>query len=110
MTFVGDETLRAKIIVDGKIMEQVSTFIYLGCEICGAGEHSYHFLCGTVMRTLGSGPHPASYTMGTMGSFPRVKGRCVKLTTHLRLESRLKMHSPIPPYVFTDNFTFTLAL
>jgi hypothetical protein len=33
MTFPGVERIGAKIIVDGKIGEQVSNFIYLECEI-----------------------------------------------------------------------------
>jgi len=32
MAFAETEPLRAKIIVDGKIIEQVNTFKYLGCE------------------------------------------------------------------------------
>jgi hypothetical protein len=40
----------------------------------------------------GSGAHPASYPMGTRGSFPGGKrGRGVKLTTHLHLVSRSKI-------------------
>jgi hypothetical protein len=39
----------------------------------------------------GSGAHPASCTVGTGGSYPRVKrGRSVKLTTHPLLEPRLR--------------------
>jgi hypothetical protein len=39
----------------------------------------------------GSGAHPASYTMGTGGSFPGVKrGRGVMLTTHSLLVPRLR--------------------
>jgi hypothetical protein len=32
MAFAETEPLRAKIIVDGKLTEQVNTFKYLGCE------------------------------------------------------------------------------
>jgi hypothetical protein len=40
----------------------------------------------------GSGAHPASYPMGTGGSFPGVKrGRGVTLTTHPHLVPRLRM-------------------
>jgi hypothetical protein len=38
----------------------------------------------------GSGAHPASYPMGTRGSFPGVKRPGVKLTTHLHLVPRSK--------------------
>jgi hypothetical protein len=38
----------------------------------------------------GSGAHPASYQMGTRGSFPGDKRRGVKLTTHLHLVPRSK--------------------
>jgi hypothetical protein len=40
-----------------------------------------------------SGSHPASYPMGTRGSFPRG----VKLTTHLHPVPRSRMHGAIPP-------------
>jgi hypothetical protein len=43
------------------------------------------------------GAHPASYPMGTRGSFPGGKsGQGVKLTTHLHLVSRW-MNGAIPP-------------
>jgi len=60
----------------------------------------------------------ASYPMGNRGSFPGGKsGRTVKLTTHLHLVPRSRMHWAIPPllqYVFIawclvkhkKNFTF----
>jgi hypothetical protein len=39
----------------------------------------------------GSGAQPASHPMGTRDLSPRVKGRCVKLTTHLHLVPRSRM-------------------
>jgi hypothetical protein len=68
----------------------------------------------------GSGAHPASYPTGTGGSFPGVKRRGVKLTTHLHLVPRLRMRGdiyPLPLYIFMesclvkhrDNFTFNLS-
>jgi hypothetical protein len=36
----------------------------------------------------GSVAHPASYTMGTVGSFPGVNRQGMKLTTHLHLVPR----------------------
>jgi hypothetical protein len=69
----------------------------------------------------GSGAHPASYPMGTRGSFPRGKsGRGVKLTTHLHLVPRSKnawSYTSTPQYAFMawclvkhrDNFTFTFT-
>jgi hypothetical protein len=70
----------------------------------------------------GSGAHPASYPMGTMGSFPGGKAPgIVKLTTHLHLVPRLIMRGAIPPlpqYVFMawclvkhkENFTCTFYI
>jgi len=52
----------------------------------------------------GSGAHPASYPVGTGGSFSEgVSGRGVNPTTHLHLLLRLRMRRaiyPIPQYVF----------
>jgi hypothetical protein len=64
--------------------------------------------------------HPASYPMGTRGSFPGGKAAGVaKLTTHLHLVPKLRMHRAIPPLPqyasmewclvkkkHRDNFTF----
>jgi hypothetical protein len=64
--------------------------------------------------------HPASYPMGTWGSFPGDKsGRGMKLTTHLYFVPKSRIRGAIPPlsqYVFMawclvkqrDNFTLTL--
>jgi hypothetical protein len=80
--------------------------------LVGAGKFSLHHRVQN-----GSGFHPASYPMGTRGSFPGEKsGRGVKLTTRLRLVWRSRMSAAIPPlhqYVFMawclvkprDNFT-----
>jgi hypothetical protein len=51
----------------------------------GAGNSSLHHRVQT-----GSGAHPASYPMGTGGSFPGINGRGLKLTTHLHLVPRSK--------------------
>jgi hypothetical protein len=51
-----------------------------------------------------SGAHPASYTVGTGGSFSGSKAaRSVELTTHLHLVQRLRIGGaihPLPQYVF----------
>jgi hypothetical protein len=45
-----------------------------------------------------SGTHPGSYPMGSKGSFPGAKvAGVVKLTTHLHLVPRSRMHEAVPP-------------
>jgi hypothetical protein len=44
-----------------------------------------------------SGAHLAPYPVGTGGSFPRVKGGGMKLTTNFHLAPRSRMHGSIPP-------------
>jgi hypothetical protein len=80
----------------------------------GAGNFSLHHHIQN-----GSGAHPASYPMGTRGSFPGGKsGRYVKLTTHLHLVPKSRIRGAIPPLPqhvcmawclvkHKDNFTFT---
>jgi hypothetical protein len=42
--------------------------------------------------------HPASYPMGTTDSFPKaILAEGVKLTTHLHLVPKKRMHGAIPP-------------
>jgi hypothetical protein len=53
----------------------------------------------------GSGARPASYPMGTGGSFPG--RRVVKLTAHLHLEFRLRMYAAIPPFPHTCSWRGT---
>jgi hypothetical protein len=58
-----------------------------------AGNFSLHHRVQT-----GSGAQPASYPMGTRGSFSGGRnGRGVKLTTHLHLVPRSRMRGAIPP-------------
>jgi hypothetical protein len=38
MAFAGKEPVRSKIFVNGKILEQVNTFNYLGCAMSYEGE------------------------------------------------------------------------
>jgi hypothetical protein len=83
----------------------------------GAGNFSLHHRVQN-----GTGTHPASYPMGTRGSFPGGKAAGgVKLTTHLHIVSRSRLRGAIPPlpqYVFIawclvkhrDNFTFTYLM
>jgi hypothetical protein len=71
---------------------------------------------------ISSGAHPASYARGTGESFPGVKAaRGMKLTIHLQLVQRLRMHVVKPAFsqhVFTawcliehkDNFSFTPSI
>jgi hypothetical protein len=65
----------------------------------GAGKFSLHYRVQN-----GSGAHPASYPMGTRGSFPGGKAAGgVKLTTHLHLVPRSKNEWS---YTFTAQYTF----
>jgi hypothetical protein len=73
-----------------------------GCRIrflAGAGNFSLHHCVQN-----GSGSHPASYPMGTRGSFPGSKAaRDMKLTTHLHLVLRSKnewSYTSTPQYAF----------
>jgi hypothetical protein len=53
----------------------------------------------------GSGAHPASYPMGTRGSFPADKeAGSVKLTIHLHLVPMSKMRGAIPPLPNTPSW------
>jgi hypothetical protein len=49
------------------------------------------FSCLSVVQT-GSGAHPVSYPMGIGGFSPGYSGQVVKLTTHLQLEARSRIH------------------
>jgi len=52
---------------------------------------------------IGSGAHPATYSMGTGSLIPGMKWRDVKLTTHLQLVPTLRIRgdpTPLLQYVF----------
>ncbi len=57
MAFCGISPVRTKIVVDNKIIEQVSSFNYLGCEI-GHDEDTnkklskFQSVCGIIHRTI----------------------------------------------------------
>lgn len=60
MAFKGKNPVRSKIIVNGNILEQVSHFNYLGCDISFNYEkdiekkvNRFQMICGTIGRTLG---------------------------------------------------------
>jgi hypothetical protein len=66
--------------------------------LAGAGNSLIHCVWS------GSGAHPASYPVGTRGSFSGGKvARGMKLTTHLHLVLRSRMRGAIPP-LFQHNF------
>ena len=59
MGFQGKEHKRTKIVVNGRIIEQVKDFKYLGCNIsyCEKNEvnnkiNKFQRMCGTISRTL----------------------------------------------------------
>jgi hypothetical protein len=59
MAFLGKEPLRTKIELNGKPIEQVSHFKYLGCDISyehdrdiGEKIQKFQMICGTINRTL----------------------------------------------------------
>jgi hypothetical protein len=59
-----------------------------------------------------SGVHPTSYTMGTWGSFPGVErsGREADHSPPTSAEVKIMwIYKYTPPYVYRDNFAFTLA-
>ena len=59
MDFQGKEHMRTKIFMNGKIIEQVRAFNYLGCNMsyCERKEinkkvNKFQRMCGTISRTL----------------------------------------------------------
>ena len=59
MSFQGKEHIRTKIVMNGKIIEQVRDFNYLGCNMsyCERKEvnnkiNKYQRMCGTISKTL----------------------------------------------------------
>ena len=61
MTFRGTDPVRAKIVIDGTVLEQVSNFEYLGysvsynaCNDVVNKLHKFNLMCGTIRRTLKS--------------------------------------------------------
>lgn len=60
MAFLGSHPIRAKIVINDKIIEQVNTFKYLGCSITYGKKSEienklniFNYFCGTIRRTLG---------------------------------------------------------
>lgn len=60
LAFIGDDHIRAKIIINDKTLEQISNFNYLGYNISYTNNNSdiktklskFQYLCGTIRRTL----------------------------------------------------------
>lgn len=59
MAFKGKDPVRSKIVVNNEILEQVSHFTYLGCDLTYENEtdiqkklHRFQHICGTLSRTL----------------------------------------------------------
>ncbi|PSN58388.1 hypothetical protein C0J52_12974 [Blattella germanica] len=59
MTFKGRDPIRSKIILENKVLEQVSHFKYLGCDITYSESieilnrtHKFQAVCGCINRTL----------------------------------------------------------
>jgi len=92
----------------------------------GAGRMGFKFRAGAVTGLLliaaACGAHPASYPLGTGGSFPGHKAiGAFKLTTHLHVVLRSRIRGAIPrllQYIFMawylvkhrDTFTSTLCI
>ena len=60
MAFHGKYPVRTKICINDNILEQVTTFNYLGCDIGFDDDndvkkklHRFQMICGTIRRTLG---------------------------------------------------------
>jgi hypothetical protein len=53
MAFKGTEPIRSKIVTDNRILEQVNTFTYLGCNISYQGEKDIHFKITKFLQILG---------------------------------------------------------
>jgi hypothetical protein len=59
MAFEGKHPRRSKIVIDNKIMEHVSHFNYLGCDVSYNYDadlriklNKFQYMCGTIKRTL----------------------------------------------------------
>jgi hypothetical protein len=53
MAFEGTEPIRNKIVIDNKILEQVNTFTYLGCNISYQEEKDIHSKITKFLQILG---------------------------------------------------------
>lgn len=60
MAFLGSYPIRSKIVLNNKIIEQVNTFKYLGCNVTYNKSreideklNAFNYFCGTIRRTLG---------------------------------------------------------
>jgi transposase len=53
MAFKGTEPIRSKIVIDNRILEQVNTFTYLGCNISYQEEKDIHSKTTTFLQILG---------------------------------------------------------
>jgi hypothetical protein len=58
MAFCGKWPVRSKLILDNRPIEQVSKFIYLGCQLSHQGEvdvnhklEKFNYMCGTIKIT-----------------------------------------------------------
>ena len=59
MDFRGTDPVRAKIIIDSTVLEQVSSFEYLGYSLSYNASyevmnkmHKFNLMCGTIRRTI----------------------------------------------------------
>lgn len=59
LAFRGLETIRAKIVLNGRMIEQINAFNYLGCNISYARKedftnkiNKFNYFCGVIKRTL----------------------------------------------------------
>ncbi|XP_039301198.1 uncharacterized protein LOC120356339 [Nilaparvata lugens] len=60
MAFTGKYPTRSKIVIDNKVLEQVSQYCYLGCDISFKDDSDverkigkFQSICGNISRTLG---------------------------------------------------------
>ena len=59
MAFLGSNPIRTKIVIEDQVLEQVSHFKYLGCDITYDEDkdiinkvNTFQRICGTIRRTL----------------------------------------------------------
>jgi hypothetical protein len=84
--------------------------LWLGCELEDRGSitgRERDFLLFATASTPALGPTQPPIQRVPVGLFPRVKGRAVKLTTHLHLLPRLMTNGVIPSLPHTSSWRGT---
>jgi len=90
--FVGADHLRAKIIINGETLDQVSRFTYLGCSISYQFSNHVEFKLAKFLQLI--------------GTITRTVFRKVRTETVLKLYSTLVLPTLMLPFLVPVLFTF----